>query len=556
MSAEEKYSTSESDRRRDVNAILNSQDRKRIIVAGPGTGKTFLFKELLKDGRKKALTLTFVNSLVEDLALELHGLSEVRTLHGFARSILSQATGSVAVFPLLSNVIREDLKVSEGVEVNFDSVFNNREDNHQSIPFYKSRKDFYGHNGHTDLVYAAALFLEKNPKRIPAYDWVLVDEFQDFNALEVSLINLLANKNQILVAGDDDQALYYFKEASPHHIRDRYHQKIDKYTSFNLSHCSRCTRVIVDAFNDVVKEAVKAGFLKQRIDKRFVYFEEKRKNIDSDKYQKLVHLSVHSSQIPYAIGNELDVIASNLTEQFSVLVIAPTKNQCRSIAKSLSRKGFRNVSFVDREQKKEPDLLDGVLLLLNDKNSNLGWRVVAKSQLPEADFNRVIRESIGDPAKRFQDIVDPAYRKRVKKLLSGVRKVAKGREISAVDFQDVLDEFGLDPAEIAKKDLHGKLQTPPEAAGIAGLRDLPLKVTTIPGAKGLSEDYVFMVHFDDRFYLDKDDGITDQNICNLLVALTRARKCIYLISCQPGQPKFLNWISKDRIEARNLRGER
>ena len=57
-----------------------------------------------------------------------------------------------------------------------------------------------------------ARYLEKNSKRVPKFDLVFVDEFQDFNKLEVSLINLLGKKNSILIAGDDDQALYFFKE--------------------------------------------------------------------------------------------------------------------------------------------------------------------------------------------------------------------------------------------------------------------------------------------------------------------------------------------------------
>jgi len=67
---------------------LNSQSIKKVVVAGPDTGKTYLFKKIL-EGQKNTITLTFINSLVEDLSLELYGMSEVRTLHSFARSILS-----------------------------------------------------------------------------------------------------------------------------------------------------------------------------------------------------------------------------------------------------------------------------------------------------------------------------------------------------------------------------------------------------------------------------------------------------------------------------------
>lgn len=87
----EKYETVKSDRSSHLKKILDYDNKKRIVVAGPGTGKTFLFRRILVD-KTNALTLTFVNSLVDELSLELNGLSEVKTLHSYARSILSSIT--------------------------------------------------------------------------------------------------------------------------------------------------------------------------------------------------------------------------------------------------------------------------------------------------------------------------------------------------------------------------------------------------------------------------------------------------------------------------------
>jgi hypothetical protein len=87
---ENRYAKARAERQQRVNAVVQSNSRKKVVVAGPGTGKTYLFKEILKN-RKSSLTLTFVNSLVEDLSLDLCGLSDVRTLHGFARGVMSQA---------------------------------------------------------------------------------------------------------------------------------------------------------------------------------------------------------------------------------------------------------------------------------------------------------------------------------------------------------------------------------------------------------------------------------------------------------------------------------
>jgi hypothetical protein len=85
-----------------------------------------------------------VNSLVEDLSLELYGLSEVRTFHSYARGLLSEMLGSAKVFPKLSEVIREDAKLALGREVNFDG--NPKTGVHvavdkQLVPFFKTGKE-------------------------------------------------------------------------------------------------------------------------------------------------------------------------------------------------------------------------------------------------------------------------------------------------------------------------------------------------------------------------------------------------------------------------------
>ena len=75
-----KYEVAEAERTEYVNKILASKADKKVVVAGPGTGKTFLFKKVL-NGKTKTLTLSFVNSLVDDLALELYGISCLLLIH-------------------------------------------------------------------------------------------------------------------------------------------------------------------------------------------------------------------------------------------------------------------------------------------------------------------------------------------------------------------------------------------------------------------------------------------------------------------------------------------
>ena len=82
-----------------------------------------------------------------------------------------------------------------------------------------------------------------------------------------------------------------------------------------------------------------------------------------------------------------------------------------------------------------------------------------------------------------------------------------------------------------------------------GIRRTPIEVTTFQSSKGLAADYVFIAYFDDKFCLrDKDEGVSDQDVCSFLVALTRARRGAFLLSTDKRcDPTFLSWIDKKRI---------
>jgi len=543
---ESRYAKARAERQARVDAVVKSKSRKKVVVAGPGTGKTFLFKEILKD-KKKSLTLTFVNSLVEDLSLELCGLSEVRTLHGFARGVMSQAVkGGVKIYPKLSKLIHEDAEILKGTNVDFDSLFHNRDDANEYIPFYKARRFFYGHYGFADIIYAAVLYLELKAEKIPALDQVLIDEFQDFNRLEVSLIDLLASRNPILLAGDDDQSLYYFKEASPSHIRLRYNAGNQDYEAFNLPHCSRCTSVIVGAINDIITAAKVEGFLKDRIDKPYIFFEDEKKEKDCKLYPKITHVTCYANQVPYFIEKSIKEIAEERREKFSVLIISPTRSRCRSIANALADKGLENIQHVDGDRDNEPTLMDALGLLAEDVTCNLGWRIAARCVLPDDDFKALLKTTDGRKEK-LVDLVSKDAKAKIKSLLRSFKKIADGNTIKAEQFAELLTALKLDEHVMAHDVLRRKMLEAKHKASDPAIRNVPVKITTIPSSKGLAEDYVFITDFDDRFFLEKGK-CSDQKIFDVLVALTRARKKAILISSEAKEPKFLTWIAKDRID--------
>ncbi|MDZ4063607.1 MAG: UvrD-helicase domain-containing protein, partial [Coriobacteriia bacterium] len=56
-----------------IACVLDSTSRKKLVVAGPGAGKTTLFQRVLESldaGSRNCLALTFVNNLKDDLDKE------------------------------------------------------------------------------------------------------------------------------------------------------------------------------------------------------------------------------------------------------------------------------------------------------------------------------------------------------------------------------------------------------------------------------------------------------------------------------------------------------
>ena len=549
VSKEIKYTKAKCDREKHVEAILHSQSTKKVVVAGPGTGKTYLFKNILA-GKQNSLTLTFINSLVEDLSLELYGLSDVRTLHSFTRSILSRITKqNIMISPKLSKVIKNDAEILIGKKVDFDKLFHNRDEENEFIEFYKKRKEYYDYYGYTDIIFAAVKYFEKYRDKIPTYDQILVDEFQDFNKLEVSLIDLLAEKSPILLAGDDDQALYEFKSASTRYIRERHSEEMPDYEPFNLPYCARCTRVVVDATNDIIDATKKSGFLKGRINKPYIYFDCEEKDKESERYLKIGYAQIFAKQIPWFIEKKIGEMAEYMKSKFLVLIISPFKKQSRTIAEALKGKGLHNIEYTIKDEP-EISLLDGIKLLLEDKEDNLGWRIVSKFLLKEDDFITLLKNTDLCPDKKIHELIESNCKIEVNKMLKVLKCVKNNKPINDNDFNGILNKIEFDSYGLSKELLKEEINNTLQRIGNPAIRNIPIKATTIQSSKGLAGDLVFITHFDNRYFIKNKDKtkITDQEICNFLVALSRTKRKVYLISSVLEEPTFLKWISKDRIE--------
>ena len=64
MISDEEFSQRRTDA---LERILESESQRKLIVAGPGTGKTYTFQRVLEAKGGRGLAMTFLMSLVRDL---------------------------------------------------------------------------------------------------------------------------------------------------------------------------------------------------------------------------------------------------------------------------------------------------------------------------------------------------------------------------------------------------------------------------------------------------------------------------------------------------------
>src|SRR5207245_1941614 len=105
-----------------IEKIIRSQSRKRLIVAGPGTGKTRVYRKLLQSAacdRKMKLVLTYLINLKNELDENLSDLAGVFTFHGYCHFLLRKSgelqsglTKDFKYFPGLASLIKEDWEIT------------------------------------------------------------------------------------------------------------------------------------------------------------------------------------------------------------------------------------------------------------------------------------------------------------------------------------------------------------------------------------------------------------------------------------------------------------
>lgn len=554
-----------------VDKIVGSTARHKVIVAGPGTGKTTAFKAVLAsvpDGDRVALT--FIRNLVRDLEKDLAGLAEAKTFHAYCRKLLHRRaseglTTKFHYFPPLEELISADaklLKVAPRLpSLDFAEALRTLAEGDGRIAFFLERSSFYNAVGFDDSVYRVLKSFQADTSTVPELTYLIVDEYQDFNALEVGFLGHLEDRAPTLIAGDDDQAIYQsLRNAHPSYIRDKHASST--HESFELPYCGRCTRVLVEATNYFVDRAQAHGLLKGRIPKQFLPFSGKDR--DSAAFPKIVAAicktdTAASPQIAEYIAHELAAIPQEIRDEASrsdggfplALILGPGQ-YLRRIHEALKDR-VPDLQYAPRRDL-TLDLLDGFRALLKDGRGNLGWRVLM-DVLRHRQLGRDLRKA-ATTGKPLIEVLPDEFVRTQQEILELLRRgLEDGDAITAEEWTRLEDALrarrsGIEAALKSSNDRSAEESQPDRNGAIV--------MTSYSGAKGLSAGVVFVVGMEEGALPRHNDRPTDEEANQFIVALTRARKQCHLIHTgqfmgfKKRHSAFLTWLRKDMVETRQV----
>ncbi|MCK5848744.1 MAG: UvrD-helicase domain-containing protein [Caldisericia bacterium] len=108
-----------------------------------------------------------------------------------------------------------------------------------------------------DLIYKTVLLFQQKHEILDKYQelfkHILVDEYQDVNAVQYELLRLMASKHKnIFVVGDDDQSIYAFRGADPSYML-RFQKEYKGSKVIKLEENYRCSKMILSAANCIVQ---------------------------------------------------------------------------------------------------------------------------------------------------------------------------------------------------------------------------------------------------------------------------------------------------------------
>ena len=438
-----------------------------------------------------------------------------------------------------------------------------------------------------DDLLAKTLRLLENNKTIretlqQRYKYIHVDEYQDTNRVQFSIIELLCGEAQnICVVGDIDQNIYSWRGADIKNVL-QFERHFPRSTTVLLEENYRSTKTIIAASNDIIKKN------QNRVDKNVF-----TNNQEGEK------ITLYAAMTGYDEAEYIALTAQSLiaggADPTSIAVLYRTNFQSRSLEEAFLNFAvpyqLLGTKFFERKEVK--DVLSYLRLALNPgSNADLARvinepaRGIGKVTLLKiiegnrADLNKGAQEKLASFDAIMADITKTAAEKPISETIkyimarSGIEGMYREEKTEeALERLENLRELvtlstrynEMPPLEAVEQLLESAaLQSDQDE--IKDKEELnAVRLMTVHAAKGLEFAYVFISGLEEGLFPHErlDDGKTDKEEERRLfyVALTRAEKKIFLTyahmrtifgSQRINVPSsFLNDIRKEHVETGN-----
>ena len=571
---------------------LNSEQEKAVkhsgssllIVAGAGTGKTRVLVEkiihLLKQdiSSRNILALTFTNKAADEMRNRVsqteHSIPFIGTFHSWCAQTLRKFHTAANINENFiigdrdqtKRILRKILKEQSITDVSASvmqaeiskyktNLIEETENIKNVLPYYIKALEEENMLDFDDLICKTISLLKKDrsvrEKLQSNYKYILVDEYQDTDELQNTLLSLIKSKDSHIVAvGDTDQTIYSWRGASVHNMLSFVETFSPAETVF-LTQNYRSTATILSAANSVIEKNIfrhekeiistkKGGeritILSARnedeeayeIAQRIISLNEQGVSFDdisilfrANFQARVLETTMITNNIPYIVLGvrffdraEIKGIISYLT-----LLVQPNSKEAYTRASSIPRRGIGkmtlekvfsgNKNLLSMAAKRKIETFDNDLLSLRTQMQKSTLTEIIESIIKLTDYETYIKQTFDNPPERL---------KEVRELIAFSKRFTDIPCHTAI--QSFLEEVALGSDQ-------DSLRTNSKKG---------VKLMTVHAAKGLEFPYVFVSGLEQGLFPFTQDDFEehdDEEERRLFyVAITRAKNKLFCTYAQ------------------------
>ena len=554
-----------------------------LVLAGPGAGKTYLLadrvKRLLDSGTDKGIitVLTFGkdanqhmrNKLTEPSSFNIpfRELPHISTMHSLGLEIVKEKPRDV-------NLLKTNLETQEDENVKRlmyrdaalmlgyteddgeeafkckqygDCKKNSDEKKCQICEKYWEIMSKCNYVDFDDQILFACNILEKNPTILKKYQsrarHLLVDEYQDINAAQFRLIELLSreSRNGLFVVGDDAQSIYGFRGGNPKFIL-RFGKDFPGSETPPLAYSRRCHEKIMQDAIKVLKKYYTDWTGEQKL----------KYKVPSGEEPQIWQLPSEHSEAERVTKIARDFIQ----EKKSILILVPKKEFFPLITQELSKRGIVYscpISFLPERVKIAKLFIDWATIpsdsfktrlvieeLINKgiahvpgvkKDRRTTQETIKKRIIEETEIAKLwehvdkksdlfsVIKNLKEPNKTLIKIRDGLL--NLSELFINFKKEKCGEFIKQLS---VVSGIWCNPSELMDDIIKiTKLLNPQSTTGLGWVQ-----LNTMKKAKGLEADVVIMVGLEDDI-VPNPRGDTVEESRLFYVSMTRAKEKLFLL---------------------------